>query len=81
LTNVIRHAGASRVTLAIAVDAQELRLQLTDNGATPLASVTPGDGIAGMRERARLLGGTLSVQPRPSGGLEVTATLPLEDVP
>lgn len=81
LTNVIRHAGASRVTLAIAVDAQELRLQLTDNGATPLASVTPGDGIAGMRERARLLGGALSVQPRPSGGLEVTATLPLEDVP
>jgi signal transduction histidine kinase len=81
LTNVIRHARASRVTLAIVVDAQELRLQIADNGTRPLQSVTPGRGIAGMRERARLLGGTLTVQPRPAAGLAVTATLPLEDLP
>jgi signal transduction histidine kinase len=81
LTNVIRHADASRVTLMIAVDAQQLRLQFRDNGTTTLASVTPGSGIAGMSERARLLGGTLSVQPHPSGGLEVNATLPMKDAP
>jgi signal transduction histidine kinase len=81
LTNVIRHARASRVTLSIVVDAQELRLQIADNGTRPLQSVTPGRGIAGMRERARLLGGTLTVQPRPAAGLAVTATLPLEDLP
>jgi signal transduction histidine kinase len=79
LTNVIRHAAATHVMLTIAVNTQELRLQLTDNGTTAVASVTPGSGIAGMAERARLLGGALTAQPLPAGGFEVKATLPLKD--
>lgn len=77
LTNVIRHARASRVTVTIAVEGQEVRLQIVDNGTTSSGAVTPGSGIAGMAERARLLGGTFSVASRPSGGFEVNAVLPL----
>jgi signal transduction histidine kinase len=79
LTNVVRHAAASQVTLTIAVDVQEMRLHLTDNGTATLGSVVHGSGIVGMAERARLLGGALTAQPRPSGGFEVSAALPLKD--
>lgn len=78
LTNVIRHADATHVTVTIEVDERALRLQVIDNGRTSAGPVTPGSGIAGMQERARLLGGTLTAQPRPSGGFEVNARLPLE---
>jgi len=81
LTNVIRHAQATEVILTIAVDAQAVRLQMMDNGAAPVATHPPGNGIAGMTERARLLGGTLTAQPRTGGGFVVTARLPLEDTP
>jgi signal transduction histidine kinase len=79
LTNVIRHANATQVTLTIAVGAYELRLQVADNGTNLLSDVIPGSGIAGMLERARLLGGTLTTRRLPSGGFEVNATLPLRN--
>jgi signal transduction histidine kinase len=79
LTNIIRHANATHVILTITVMTQELRLQIRDNGTTAHGAVTSGSGIAGMNERARLLGGTLSAQPLSSGGFEVMATLPLGD--
>lgn len=80
LTNTIRHAAATRVELAIEVDSNTLRLRIADNGAAR-GELTWGSGIAGMNERARLLGGSLSVQTRPSGGVEVTAALPLKEAP
>lgn len=79
LTNVLRHAGATRVALHIAVDAEALRLQIADNGSAGSGAPTWGNGIAGMTERARLLGGTLTAQPQPAGGFVVRATLPLEE--
>ncbi|RIK41789.1 MAG: two-component sensor histidine kinase [Chloroflexi bacterium] len=79
LTNIIRHADATRVDLTIGVDGRALRLQITDNGAARPGVITPGSGIAGMRERARLLGGTLVAEPQAAGGFAVNATLPLED--
>lgn len=84
LTNVIRHAGATQVTITVTVDvddAGELRLQVRDNGGGSLgaSAVTPGSGIAGMAERARLLGGALTAQPLLSGGFQVEAWLPLKD--
>jgi len=51
------------------------------SGAVPLAGdAHPGRGITGMRERCRLLGGELDAGPRPGGGFEVTARLPLAPV-
>lgn len=79
LTNVIRHAEATRVTLAIAVDGQALRLRIADNGMSSSKVIGPGSGIDGMKERANLLGGTLTARPLSSGGFEVQAILPLED--
>jgi signal transduction histidine kinase len=46
------------------------------HGTHPLP-VRSGHGLVGMRERTQLLGGTLQAGPRPDGGFQVTATLPL----
>jgi signal transduction histidine kinase len=79
LTNVMRHAAATQVSLAIRIDGRTLQLHIADNGSTARGAITPGSGIVGMAERARLLGGMLTAQPGPSGGFEVVAALPLED--
>ncbi len=78
LTNVIRHAGADRAQVRITHAARALTLEVLDAGA---GGVTHnghggGHGLAGMRERAALYGGTVDAGPRPEGGYAVTATLP-----
>jgi signal transduction histidine kinase len=50
-------------------------------GANPGDPGRGGHGIAGMRERAALYGGTLEAGPQPGGGFRVTATLPVEEAP
>ena len=75
----MRHATATQVWLTIEVEPQTLRLRIADNGRAVRGAITPGSGIAGMRERARLLGGTLTAQACSWGGFEVIAILPLED--
>lgn len=84
LTNVIRHVGPTTVTVAVDHGADALRVRVADDGgpdpepASSLAlSHEPGRGITGMRERCELLGGELVAGPRPGGGFEVTARLPL----
>lgn len=84
ITNVIRHAGPTRVTVSLEPVVDALRIRVIDEGRrTPAPGDTgsaPGRGIAGMRERCRLLGGELDAKPRPGGGFEVTASLPLAPV-
>ncbi|MEU6829829.1 sensor histidine kinase [Nocardia beijingensis] len=86
ITNVIRHVGPTRVTVALEPGIEAVRIRVVDEGrrdATPMrtdSSPTTGRGIAGMRERCRLLGGELDATPRPEGGFEVTARLPLTPV-
>lgn len=77
LTNVLRHANATAVTVTLAVDAHALRVQVADNGRAASGPVRWGAGLAGMAERARALGGTLTVGSRPAGGFAVRATLPI----
>jgi signal transduction histidine kinase len=84
LTNVIRHAGPTRVTVALDYRADALQVRVTDEGAAGTGnggSAEPGRGIIGMRERCGLLGGALSAGPRLGGGFEVTARLPLAELP
>jgi signal transduction histidine kinase len=79
LTNVSRHAGASRCTVRIAVNG-ELELVVRDDGAGVDAEAGGGIGLTSMRERAEELGGSLSVRPGAAGrGTVVAATLPLEE--
>jgi signal transduction histidine kinase len=78
ITNVIRHAAAAHVTISLDYRDTSLRIQVTDDGHGPhTANANGGRGLAGMRERAALLGGHLTAAPGPGGGFQVTAELPL----
>jgi signal transduction histidine kinase len=78
LTNVLRHAKATRVTVVAEEDGGEYRLTVADNGTGVPVSTGGGRGLLGMHERADLLGGTLTAGPRPGGGFEVRATIPAQ---
>ncbi|NEC06583.1 ATP-binding protein, partial [Streptomyces sp. SID7909] len=83
LTNAVRHAGAGvRVRVVVAPAGGALRVTVTDDGTGPAEDgAGSGFGIVGMRERARSTGGTLTAGPRPGGGFEVSALLPLPSAP
>jgi signal transduction histidine kinase len=82
VTNVVRHAGASRadVFLGYGDDALTVRVDDDGHGAGP-AGPQPGNGLRGMRERAAALGGTLALDRSPLGGLRVEALIPLGGAP
>jgi signal transduction histidine kinase len=77
LTNVLRHAEASRASVTIQHRDGAVVLDVVDNGAAagPEAAGS-GTGIAGMRARAHALSGMLEAGPRPDGGFAVHASLP-----
>ncbi|MEU8395286.1 histidine kinase [Nonomuraea sp. NPDC048892] len=75
LTNAIRH-GHGPVRLTAAVEDGELCLEVANDGRRAGTSLTGGRGVAGMRERVRLLRGDLQAGPT-EGGWQVTARLPL----
>ncbi|MEU6180275.1 sensor histidine kinase [Streptomyces coeruleorubidus] len=78
LTNVVRHSGSRHARVRLAHDADVLRLRVDDDGpATGADAGGSGNGLAGMRERAAALGGTIEAGPRPEGGFRVHAVLPL----
>ncbi|MEV5840523.1 sensor histidine kinase [Streptomyces sp. NPDC051985] len=82
LTNTLRHAdGADEVRVRVAVEGECVEVTVVDNGRTRQsgpASPGAGRGLVGMRERARLVGGSLRAGPLPGGGFEVAARLPVE---
>jgi two-component system sensor histidine kinase UhpB len=75
LTNAVRHAGADRVLLTLAVEDTRIRLVVQDDGLG-LNGAPAGSGLSGMRERAMLIGARLSVKDRPGGGVEVGIDVP-----
>jgi len=76
LTNVLRHAGATGARVRVEHRAGAVEVEVTDTGiGGPPAP--GGTGIAGMRERATALGGSLLAGPRPGGGFRVHAVLPV----
>ena len=79
LTNVVRHAGASQAEVTVTLHDDRVVVEVLDDGATPSGNgaVGSGQGIPGMRERARALGGSLEAGPRPGGGFRVQASLPV----
>lgn len=79
LTNVVRHADADRARVELRKGEDELVLQVADDGVGSTAgpfSGREGHGVTGMRERAILLGGTLQLAERDSGGTTVTVRVP-----
>jgi signal transduction histidine kinase len=77
LTNVARHARATRVDIALVREGGEIRVRVADDGAGfDVGRPTEGFGLSGMHERAALLGGRLEVTTS-AGGTVVEARLPL----
>jgi signal transduction histidine kinase len=81
LTNVVRHAGPATARVAVRYSPGQVALEVVDDGRGPGAEDRGGHGLAGMRERAALYGGTLEAGPVPGGGFRVAATLPVEGPP
>jgi signal transduction histidine kinase len=83
LTNVIRHAGPARATVAVRHRDDGVEIEVTDDGRGAVDGNGAADGgggghgLAGMRERVALLGGALYAGTRRSGGYRVRARLPL----
>ena len=82
VTNVLKHAGASRVEVTVDYGATALNLTISDNGnggtAAGASGETTGHGLIGMRERVDLFGGDLSTGSSSLGGFVVRATLPVK---
>ncbi|MEU2062282.1 sensor histidine kinase [Streptomyces sp. NPDC013455] len=79
LTNALKHAGPARARVELGYGAHELTVRVTDDGEGADPARVPaggGHGLIGMRERAKLYGGTIAVGPRSEGGYEVRLTLP-----
>jgi PAS domain S-box-containing protein len=80
LTNVARHAQASRVTVTLERDGEHVLLQVTDDGRglpADRASTTSHLGLVGMRERADLLAAKLDIASAPGQGTTVTLRVPV----
>uniref|UniRef100_A0AAU2JZJ8 histidine kinase n=1 Tax=Streptomyces sp. NBC_00049 TaxID=2903617 RepID=A0AAU2JZJ8_9ACTN len=79
LTNIARHADATKASVRIDYRPDAVALQVDDDGkATRNAAPVPGMGLLGMRERVTALGGRLRAAPRGEGGFTVEAELPVE---
>ncbi|HTN62016.1 MAG TPA: ATP-binding protein, partial [Devosia sp.] len=83
VSNVIRHAGASHLTVALELTADRLVLQFSDDGsglpAPALAGQTTGFGLHNLRHRIRDVGGTLSLA-NTGHGSSVSISIPLHAV-
>ena len=78
LTNILKHAQPTTVTLDLATHAQCVMLTLTDDGkGFDPTLLSTGYGLRGMRERAEALGGSFAIQSQPNGGSSVQVNLPL----
>jgi signal transduction histidine kinase len=89
LTNTLKHAGPARAEVLLSYGEHDLELTVSDDGRGAAAALSrdqdrgaglagSGHGLVGMRERVALFGGELSAGPRPGGGYQIRARLPLE---
>ncbi len=75
-----RHSGASRVDISLRAEEGVLQLAVEDDGKgfdPERLDESKGLGVIGMRERASLIGGTLTVGPGAMGGVRIDLRLPL----
>jgi signal transduction histidine kinase len=77
LTNVLKHARASRVDVLVKRAETALEIEVADNGQGDTGGRKDGHGLLGIGERVALLGGELTTGPRDGGGFRVHARLPV----
>ncbi len=81
LTNVITHAGPTRCSVSVDIDGRAAMIEVVDDGprhGRPPRAGHGGHGLIGMRERAKMYGGTFSAGSRLAGGFRVAARLPYD---
>jgi signal transduction histidine kinase len=76
LTNVVKHARTDHGRVVITYSAQDVVIEVTDDGVGASGTAADGHGLIGMRERAALYGGEFTAGPLPGRGYRVTARLP-----
>jgi signal transduction histidine kinase len=77
LTNTRKHAGlAATAAVTLRYEPEELIIEVIDDGIAATAGEGSGHGLAGMRERVGMYGGTIHAGPLPGGGFGVTARIP-----
>jgi len=85
LNNIIKHAQATHVNIHLRYEPKHVRISVFDNGVgfdreqvRQKGTNRPSLGLAGMEERAALLGGTVTIQSRPGYGTEVEVVIPYQ---
>ncbi|MFJ4973119.1 sensor histidine kinase [Streptomyces sp. NPDC088755] len=79
LTNVLKHAPGARAEVRVTYEPQQVTVSVTDDGEGVISDrvrTDGGHGLIGMRERAKLYGGRISIGPRDRGGFAVRLALP-----
>ncbi len=80
VTNIVRHAGATRAHIGINSSQGQFTLVIADNGrGAPSVKREGHYGVRGMQERAESHGGTIVFRPSAEGGLEVVVSLPIKE--
>jgi two-component system sensor histidine kinase UhpB len=80
LTNVARHAHASRVMVTLEPGNKSVVLRVADDGRGFAGAPVEHGGLRSMRERALLVGGALAIKPAPEGGVEVRLEVPATEI-
>ena len=79
ITNAVRHARAENLWISLNADENGLRLEAVDDGRGTV-ELLPGNGISGMRERIKEIGGRLEIMTRPNSGFRINAWMPPEKI-
>jgi signal transduction histidine kinase len=77
LTNSLKHARAGHAYVTIRYAAEELEVEVADDGHGPVKSDGHGHGLVGVRERVKIYGGEMSAGPGADGGFVLNARLPV----
>lgn len=79
LTNTMKHAGTgATASVVLTYRDTEIGIEISDTGCGRATITDGGNGLRGMRERVKLLGGTFAAGPEPRGGFTVRAALPIQ---
>ena len=77
LTNIVKHAAATAVTVGLEADGERLIIRISDNGRGLGDDIGRGSGLTNMVDRTAALGGLVTVEANSTGGTTVVAVLPL----